>query len=70
MMKQRLKLLDTEAIALFYGVAPGTIRRWAHLGRWTPYGSRRNRQWNLIEIEAWRRGEEEARHERERGSCA
>lgn len=52
MIKQRLRLLDTTAIALHYGVAVGSIRRWACEDGWTPYGGRRTRQWNLIEAQA------------------
>lgn len=51
MIKPRLRLLDTEATARHYGVAPGTIRRWASEDRWYPYGTRRYRLWNLIEAQ-------------------
>ncbi|NUT53695.1 MAG: hypothetical protein HOV94_41360 [Saccharothrix sp.] len=47
MIKPRVRLLDTEAIALHYGVAPGTVRRWASQDRWHPYGTRRTRRWDL-----------------------
>lgn len=47
MIKRRLMLLDTEAIAGHYGVATGTIRRWASQDHWHPYGTRRYRQWSL-----------------------
>lgn len=47
MTKPRLRLLDTEAIAVHYRVAPGTIRRWACQDRWRAYGTRRHRLWNL-----------------------
>lgn len=47
MIKPRLRLLDTEALALHHGVAPGTIRRWACEDRWHPYGTRRHRQWDM-----------------------
>lgn len=67
MIKQRLRLLDTEAIAMHYGVAPGTIRRWAHDGHWTPYGTRRHRLWNLTEIEAWRQNQHS---QKDQGTCA
>lgn len=51
MIKPRLRLLDVEAIARHYGVAEGTIRRWAHEDRWQPYGTRRRRLWNLTEVQ-------------------
>ncbi|MDX8050416.1 hypothetical protein SK571_13575 [Lentzea sp. BCCO 10_0798] len=51
MIKQRKRLADTEAVASFYDVAPGTVRSWASRYNWTPYGGRRARQWDLIEIE-------------------
>lgn len=41
------RLCDVEAIALHYGVAKGTIRRWASEDRWTPFGTRRRRLWSL-----------------------
>jgi uncharacterized protein YjcR len=47
MMKPRLRLLDTEALAFHFGVAPGTIRRWASEDHWHPYGTRRHRQWSV-----------------------
>jgi hypothetical protein len=47
MIKPRLRLLDTAALALHYGVAVGTIRRWASEDRWHPYGTRRHRQWDM-----------------------
>lgn len=47
MIKPRLRLLDTEALALHHGVARGTIRRWASEDRWHPYGTRRHRLWSM-----------------------
>lgn len=52
MIKPRLKLLDTEALAAWLHVAPGTIRRWASEDRWHPYGTRRYRLWSLRDAEA------------------
>ena len=51
MMKQRLRLLDTEAIALHYNVAPGTVRRWASEDRWHRYGTRRHRTWSIADAQ-------------------
>ena len=51
MTKPRLRLLDTDAIARHYGIPTGTIRYWAHKDGWTPYGTRRHRQWNLHEAQ-------------------
>jgi hypothetical protein len=48
-IKPRLRLLDTEALALHYGVAVGTIRRWASEDGWHGYGTRRHRQWDMAE---------------------
>jgi uncharacterized protein YjcR len=45
-------LCDVEAIAGHYGVARGTVRRWASQDRWVPYGTRRYRKWDLREAEA------------------
>jgi 23S rRNA G2445 N2-methylase RlmL len=59
MIQSRLRLLDTEALAIYYDVAPGTIRRWASEDRWRPYGTRRHRFWNLTEVKAsWRKRRE------------
>jgi hypothetical protein len=44
-------LCDVEAIALLYRVARGTVRRWASEDRWTPYGTRRYRKWDLRQAE-------------------
>jgi uncharacterized protein YjcR len=65
--KQRLVLLDTEAIAHHFKVAPGTIRRWASQDQWHPYGTRRHRTWSLWEAQAsW-----EHRHSRDQTeTCA
>ncbi|WP_116042306.1 hypothetical protein [Amycolatopsis palatopharyngis] len=52
MIKPRLRLADTAAIASLFRVAPGTVRYWASVDRWTPYGTRRHRQWNLLEAQA------------------
>lgn len=55
-MKPRLRLLDTEALALHYGVATGTIRRWASEDRWHRYGTTRHRQWSMTEAQtSWER---------------
>lgn len=51
-MKPRLRLLDTEAIALHYKVAPGSIRRWASEDGWHRYGTRRHRLWSLADAQA------------------
>lgn len=40
-------LVDTEALAVHHGVAPGTIRRWASEDHWRPYGTRRYRLWSM-----------------------
>lgn len=56
MIKQRLRLLDTEAIALHYQVAPGTIRRWASEDHWHRYGTRRHRLWSMTDAQqSWTR---------------
>jgi hypothetical protein len=68
MTKARLRLLDTEAIAWHYGVAPGTVRRWACQAKWRPYGSRKHRLWNLTEVDAWKR--EQGRLAHDRDTCA
>lgn len=66
MIKQRLRLLDTEAIAHHYGVATGTIRRWASEDGWHPYGTRRFRSWSLDDAQrSW-----EKRHAEDRRACA
>lgn len=52
MLKPRLRLLDTEALAFHHQVAPGTIRRWASEDRWHPYGTRRHRLWSMADAEA------------------
>lgn len=46
------RLADTAAIAAGFRVAPGTVRYWASTDHWTPYGTRRNRLWNLAEVQA------------------
>lgn len=46
-IKPRLRLVDTEALAVHFKVAPGTIRRWASQDRWHPYGTRAGRLWNI-----------------------
>lgn len=51
MIKPRLRLLDVEAIAKHYGVAEGTIRRWASEDHWHPYGTRRHRLWDLTQAQ-------------------
>lgn len=51
MTKPRVRLVDTQAIACHYGVAEGTVRRWASEDRWHRWGSRRHRQWNLADAQ-------------------
>lgn len=51
MIKARLRLIDTEAIALHFKVAPGTVRRWASEDGWHPYGTRRFRLWSLADAQ-------------------
>lgn len=54
MTTPRIRLVDTEALAHHYGVAVGTIRRWASEDRWHPYGTRRSRKWSLADAqESW-----------------
>lgn len=50
-IKPRMRLLDTEAIAHHFKVARGTIRRWAHEDHWHPYGDDHRRQWDLAEVQ-------------------
>jgi hypothetical protein len=50
-IKPRLRLLDTEAIAHHFKVATGTIRRWASEDHWHAYGPPRTRQWDLAEAQ-------------------
>jgi 23S rRNA G2445 N2-methylase RlmL len=50
-IKPRLRLLDTEALALHHKVAPGTIRRWASEDAWHRYGTRRHRLWSMAEAQ-------------------
>lgn len=65
MIKPRLRLLDTEAIAVHYKVSTGTIRRWACEDRWHRYGTRRQRLWNLTEAQrSW-----EKRHAQDQQAC-
>jgi hypothetical protein len=45
------KLLDVEAIARHYGVARGTVGRWACEDRWVKYGTRRRRLYDLAEVQ-------------------
>ena len=65
MIKRRAVLLDTAAIARHYGVAPGTVRWWAHMDRWHPYGTRRYRLWNLWDAQA----SYDRRHAGDREAC-
>jgi hypothetical protein len=44
-------LCDVEAIALHYGVAKGSVGRWASEDKWTKYGHRRRRLWDLREVQ-------------------
>jgi hypothetical protein len=46
-----LQLCDIEAIALHYGVAYGSIGRWASEDQWTKYGHRRRRLWDMREVQ-------------------
>jgi hypothetical protein len=66
MIKQRAVLLDTAAVAVHYGVAVGTVRYWASVDHWHPYGSRRKRQWNLWDAQA----SYERRHTESDDACA
>jgi uncharacterized protein YjcR len=45
-------LVDARVVAVHYGVAAGTVRRWASEDHWTPYGDRRHRLWDLREAQA------------------
>lgn len=45
-------LLDTQAIAVHYRVARGTVGRWASEDRWVKYGTRRRRLFDLREAQA------------------
>lgn len=67
MIKPRLRLLDTEAIAVHYGVAPGSIRRWASQDGWHRYGTRRHRLWSLADAQA---SAEKRRAEDQSETCA
>lgn len=51
MIKPRKILVDTAALARHFGVAAGTIRRWACQDTWPKYGTRRQRLWNLLDAE-------------------
>lgn len=51
MIKPRLQLVDTEAVAVHYKVAVGTVGRWASQDKWHRYGDRRNRLWDLAEAQ-------------------
>lgn len=56
MMKPRLRLVDTEALAHHHKVAPGTIRRWASEDGWHRYGTRHHRLWSMAEAaKSWER---------------
>lgn len=46
------RLLDTEALARHYGVATGSIHRWASQDHWISYGGRRTRQRDLEQAQA------------------
>jgi uncharacterized protein YjcR len=48
----RLRLLDTVSLARHYGVAVGTIHRWAHEDGWMKYGPRRARLWDMAQAQA------------------
>jgi len=48
----RLVLLDTEALAFHFKVPAATLRYWAAQDGWVKYGTRRTRQWNMVDVEA------------------
>lgn len=52
MLKQRAILVDTAAAAHHFDVPTGTIRYWASVDHWHPYGTRRRRLWNLWDAES------------------
>ncbi|MBW0088251.1 hypothetical protein I4I73_03350 [Pseudonocardia sp. KRD-184] len=71
MNKPRLCLLDTEAIAFHYSVAPGTVRRWASEEGWHRYGTRRHRLWSLAQAQqSVDEREERRRRAEEKAACA
>lgn len=51
MTSPRIRLADTASLARHYGVAIGTIHRWAHEDGWVKYGTRRARLWNMAEAQ-------------------
>jgi uncharacterized protein YjcR len=66
-IKPRHRWLDTEALALHYGVPQGTLRRWAHEDGWTPHGGRRTRQWDMDQVQA---SYDRRRHATGQAACA
>lgn len=63
MTKRRKRPVDTAAIAVHYGVAVGTVRRWASEDEWLPMGTRRHRLWDLNQAQ----DSYDKRHPREDG---
>jgi hypothetical protein len=45
-------LVSAPLAAWYYGVPVGTIHYWASADRWVKYGSRRNRQYEMIQVQA------------------
>jgi 23S rRNA G2445 N2-methylase RlmL len=66
-IRPRLRLLDTEALAHHHKVAPGTIRRWASEDHWHPYGTRRFRLWSMADAQ---RSAEKRQPPNEGSDCA
>lgn len=52
MTKQRLRLLDFEALSDHYRVPQSTLRRWAVEDEWFKYGRPRARLWSMLEVQA------------------
>ena len=44
-------VLSTQDISMIYGVPTGTVHRWASEDRWTRYGTRQRRRWDLEEVQ-------------------
>lgn len=44
-------LISTKAIAARYGVPVASIRRWASVAQWTPYGNSRVRRWDDRQVQ-------------------
>ncbi len=52
MVKQRLRLVDFEALSFHYQVPQSTLRRWAVEDGWHKYGQPRARLWSMLEVQA------------------